>query len=70
MATKLVTNYHVKHCATCDYWGGARDTDMAGVVVNVSDPAIKGKCLGRWRPTSFNATHTCPDFKKWGPLKK
>jgi hypothetical protein len=69
MATKLVTNYQVKHCVTCDYWSGSRNVDNAGVVVSVSEPSIKGRCLGKWKPNSFTPNHTCHDFKKWGALK-
>lgn len=61
-----------KHCATCAYWTGSRQTDYFCNRVDVSDTFSKGKCMCRgniWFNTDKIANASCSDYKKWDVLK-
>ena len=62
---------HIKCCATCQFWAGAREArkGTSGVIV---DPMTKGKCGAGTFPsyTQPAATYTgCMKYKKWDAMK-
>lgn len=66
--------WQTKVCATCDYWGGAREIKQYGDWLEVDNPMNTAPCYNResgW----FNGPHTqacsggCPHWRKWGPLR-
>ena len=61
-----------KYCATCAYWGGARESDYFGKNVKVESSMAKGKCLCRasgWRNQDKQASSSCNRYEKWPVLK-
>ncbi len=62
-----------KNCATCNYWGGARDSGTLRERVTVDSANQKGKCLCRgsgWTNRELAAsTPGCRGFEKWSVLK-
>ena len=57
-----------KCCANCELWQGARDHDSFKTSVQVTNGAVKGRCMDRHQDT--NADYgACTRYKKWAVLK-
>ena len=65
-------NARAEKCATCDYWGGDRDTTDTGYYV-VADPNDQGSCnvegSSSRRLDNKSAQWSCPNWSKWGALR-
>lgn len=63
---------NIKCCGTCNYWGGARDTNNFGEYALVGSPMTKGICRcqgGRWKNMERQANESCVDYMKWNVLR-
>ena len=61
-----------KHCATCAYWTGNRESNIFGEYSKVDSPMAKGKCMCRgsgWTNQDRQASSSCQSFQKWTVLK-
>ena len=61
-----------KHCATCAFWTGSRETNVFGEYSKVDSPMAKGKCMCRgngWTNQERQAGFSCQSFQKWAVLK-
>ncbi len=61
---------HLKKCAVCDYWGGAREVHPTRSRVYVDNPHIKGKCIkGSFNGKDMQANQNCSTFQAWAVLR-
>ena len=58
-----------KCCGTCEFYAGSREPDTFMKSVSF-DNTVKAKCLGKWKPNTYDPNHSCQDWKMWGVLKK
>lgn len=58
---------NARTCATCEYWGGAREVDRAPNWVQIPDASEKGMCRGAgpWRGREMSNSATCRNYEKW-----
>ncbi len=63
----------VKVCATCNFWGGARNVMQWGDYVELDSPMDTGPCYSNnsgWRGGSeVQACGGCNCWQKWSSLK-
>jgi hypothetical protein len=57
-----------KHCATCEYWSGARTPESLNKWVKY-DSKEASKCLGKMKGYSKSSTDSCSHWVKWAILK-
>lgn len=61
-----------KHCATCSFWTGSRETNVFGEYSKVDSSMAKGKCMCQnsgWKNQEKQAGFSCQSFQKWSVLK-
>lgn len=60
-------------CATCSYWGGARDLKQYGDYVELDSPMQTGACYshdsGWFNGSPVQASNYCRCWKKWSALR-
>lgn len=61
-------------CATCSYWGGARDLKQYGDYVELDSPMQTGACYshdsGWFNGSPVQASNYCSCWEKWSALKQ
>ncbi len=71
MSMRFPADY--RHCATCAFWCGVRETNYFGEWADVESSMAKGKCMGQFsgytgRDTPAN--YWCSKYEKWPALKR